>query len=422
MPGLRALLWLAAGLVVVMGVFSAWLLVLERGTHDDDSRAGAADAVSQTSADGPVERGAYLAKVGACAACHTIPGGAPYAGGRGLPTPFGIVYAGNITPDVRSGIGTWVASDFWRALHHGRSKDGRMLFPAFPYTDYTLVTRNDSDALFAYLRVLPAVYQPNRSHELRFPYRLQASLAVWRALYFRPGRFETQAQKSPEWNRGAYLVRGLGHCAACHAPRNFIGASQNVTGLDGGLIAGLGWVAPPLAPSADTSLDGTVALLRDGVGPRGAAMGPMAGVVFHGTQHLTQRDLVAMATYLQELPPAEAQPGAIKHADTATLALGATIYRERCADCHGEQGQGQMSYPPLAGNATVQMSSPLNTVRVIVGGGFAATTAGNPRPFGMPPFGHELDNGQIAAVASYLRSAWGNQAAPVTEVEVILMR
>src|SRR5262249_17737173 len=161
-----------------------------------------------------VARGAYLAKAGDCAACHTERGGAPYSGARGIDTPFGTVYAPNITPDMETGIGNWSAADFWRAMHNGRSKDGRLLYPAFPYADFTLVTREDSDALYAYLRSVPAVRQPNKPHALRFPYDQQVSLAVWRALYFRPAVYAPDPGKSQDWNRGAYLVRGLGHCAA----------------------------------------------------------------------------------------------------------------------------------------------------------------------------------------------------------------
>ena len=164
-----------------------------------------------------------------------------------IATPFGTVYTSNLTPDAQTGLGQWTPDAFWRAMHHGRSADGRLLYPAFPYTSYTQVSRADSDALFAYLRSIPAVVQANRPHALAFPYSSQAALAVWRALFFRAGEFTPEPQQSAQWNRGAYLVRGLGHCAACHAERNFLGASSSAQALQGGVIPMQRWYAPSLA-------------------------------------------------------------------------------------------------------------------------------------------------------------------------------
>ena len=175
--------------------------------------------------DSLVARGAYLALAGNCMACHTTRGGEQYAGGLGVATPFGTVYSSNLTPDKNTGIGTWSSAHFWRAMHNGRSKSGRLLYPAFPYTSYTQVTRSDSDAIYAYLRSLPAVSQTNQPHAIRTPFQSQAALAVWRALYFSPGVFEPDSNRDAEWNRGAYLVQGLGHCSACHSPRDALGKS-----------------------------------------------------------------------------------------------------------------------------------------------------------------------------------------------------
>ena len=375
-----------------------------------------------------VQRGAYLAKAGNCAACHTARGGAAFAGGKGIATPFGTVFATNITPDPQEGIGKWNEDHFWRAMHHGRSRDGRLLYPAFPYPDYTFVTREDSDALYAFLRSQPAVKQPNNPHDLRFPYSSQVSLAVWRALFFSPGEFEPQAGKSAEWNRGAYLVRGLGHCQACHAPRNVFGATNDKLELSGGLIPMQNWYAPSLAAPAEAGVqawtpEDIVRLLKDGQTTRAAAMGPMAEVVFSSTQHLGDADLRAMATFLRELPPHQpAQPSPVK-AGNDIPELGAELYKTQCAECHGERGEGGgFAYPPLAGHRTVLMSSSANLVKVIISGGFPATTGGNPRPYGMPPFGQSLTNAEIAALASFLRSSWGNNAAAVTELDVNQVR
>ena len=383
-----------------------------------------------TSAPAPetVQRGAYLAKVGNCASCHTARGGAAFAGGKGMDTPFGTVFTSNITPDARTGIGQWSADHFWRAMHHGRSRDGRLLYPAFPYPDYTLVTRADSDALYAFLRSQPAVAQANRPHDLRFPYDSQLALAVWRALFFSPGEFQTEAARSAEWNRGAYLVRGLGHCQACHAARNALGATDDKLELSGGLIPMQNWYAPSLAAPSEAGVqawtpDEIVRLLKSGKSAKGAAMGPMAEVVSGSTQHMSDGDLLAMATYLRELPQHRpARPKAAVAADDV-LALGARLYKAQCAECHGERGEGRgPAYPPLAGHRTVTMGSSANLVKVILHGGFPATTAGDPRPYGMPPFGQSLTDAEIAALASFVRSAWGNDAPAVSAFDVNRVR
>ncbi|MDR6856335.1 cytochrome c [Variovorax guangxiensis] len=376
-----------------------------------------------------VERGRYLALAGNCAGCHTTRGGAPYAGGVGIETPFGTVFAGNLTPHQEAGIGRWSAAHFWRALHNGRSMDGRLLYPAFPYPSFTRVTREDSDAIYAYLRTVPPAPTPNTAHKLRFPYDTQAALAVWRALFFAPGSFVADPAKPPEWNRGAYLVEGLGHCIACHGTRNVLGATEEKLGLSGGLIPVENWYAPSLnakreAGVADWDTPHVVALLKNGTSPRGSVMGPMADVVFRSTQHLSEADLNAMAVFLQQLPEAKAAdtpaPASPVRRDAGVMARGAKIYDQQCAYCHGDTGQGaEGAYPALAGSRAVNMSSAVNLVQVLRHGGFLPSTAGNPRPYGMPPFGHVLDDDGIAAVLSYIRGSWGNDAPPVTRAQIM---
>jgi mono/diheme cytochrome c family protein len=377
-----------------------------------------------------IDRGAYLARVGNCQTCHTQRGDAPYAGGRGLATPFGTVYASNLTPDDETGLGRWNSEQFWRAMHHGRSADGRLLYPAFPYTEMTRVSRADSDALYAYLRSLAPVQRPNRAHALEFPYSTQAALAVWRALFFRAAEHSDDPAQAAEWNRGAYLVRGLGHCGACHGGRNFLGATpQGGLSLGGGLIPMRNWYAPSLAAAdqagvADWPVDDIVALLRTGVSPRGSALGPMAEVVQRSLQHLEEADLRAIAVFLKTLPQSDAPSAHAKAPDPAQRQIGERAYATHCAGCHGDRGEGVRSpagallYPPLAGNRVVTMDPPANLVRVIVHGGFAPSTAGNPRPFGMPPFAQTLGDTEIAAIASFLRSSWGARAAPVAPQDV----
>ena len=375
------------------------------------------------------ERGAYLARAGNCMGCHTERGGQPYAGGRAIPTPFGTVFASNLTPDRQHGLGDWSADDFWRALHHGRSRDGRLLSPAFPYPNYTLITREDSDALYVYLRSLAPVPQANLPHELRWPYGTQLAQAAWRALFFRPAVFQPEPARDAAWNRGAYLVQGLGHCNACHAPRNALGATPGTTDFSGGMLDALGWYAPSLHDAGEAGVAGWSAAelrewLKTGSNRHASALGPMAEVVLGSTQHLNEADLAAMGRYLQALPQRAAprsRPTAAP--DQALRELGGKLYEQHCAACHGEQGQGVAGiYPALAGNRVVTMGNSSNLLRVILRGGFAPATAEKPRPFGMPPFASEFSERELAAIASFLRSSWGHEAGDVSELDVNRLR
>lgn len=424
---MKAGIWRWAAAATAACVSMAAAVVVGLNVRGDKHAAGPGSSVAVTPL--LVERGAYLARVGNCAGCHTQRGGAAYAGARGISTPFGTVYSSNITPDDRDGIGQWSASDFWRALHNGRSREGRLLYPAFPYPNYAQVTREDSDAIYAFLRTLPAAQQPNRPHELRFPYDSQVALAVWRALFFRPAVFEPQIGKTAEWNRGAYLVRGLGHCAACHSTRNALGATKAADALGGGLLPLQNWYAPSLASEREAAVrqwktEEVVALLKTGRSAHGSVLGPMAEVVFHSTQHLIETDLRSIAVYLKELPVSADPPAAAFPApEPVAMNLGAKLYTEHCAGCHGVQGQGAAgAYPPLAGNRKLTMASATNIVRVIVDGGFPPTTHGNPRPYGMPPFGQSLSNAEIAHVTTFVRNVWGNRAAAVSELDVMQAR
>lgn len=425
----RALL-ITAALLLAIGSAMLWRL-----NHLDEAAIGA-DAPPLRPTAALIERGAYLARAGNCAACHTARGGEAYAGGRGIETPFGTVFAGNLTPDVQTGLGRWNADEFWRAMHNGRSRDGRFLYPAFPYPDYTRIRREDADALFAFLQSLPAAAQPARPHALRFPYDNPLSLAIWRALYFRPATFADDPARDAAWNRGAYLVRGLGHCNACHASRNLLGATASGVELGGGLIPMQNWYAPSLASPleagvADWTDEQVIALLKHGISPRGSALGPMAEVVFRSTQHLNDGDLHAMATFLRAVPPAAPAASAAASetpapaaADSDAMRSGERIYATNCAGCHGDHGEGAVTpggapaYPALAGNRAVTMDPPANLIHVVATGGFAPTTAGNPQPFGMPPFSQVLSDAELAAVITYIRGSFGNRAGEVTLVNL----
>jgi mono/diheme cytochrome c family protein len=384
-----------------------------------------------------IEQGRYLALAGNCMACHTTRGGTPFAGGRLIDTPFGGVYSSNLTPDPVTGLGQWTGQDFWQAMHRGRSKDARLLAPAFPYNHTSVITRQDSDAIFAWLNTLAPVVQAQPAHTLVWPVGTQPALAVWRSLFFEPSPFQTDKAQSAEWNRGAYLVQGLGHCAACHSPRNALGASGAVNDLSGGLMPVANWYAPDLTRDnesgmASTPLPDIVRLLLTGASNTAQTSGPMGEVVQHSLQHLKETDLQAMAVYLQsraqstpQPAPAKAQPARIS---LQVATLGGKVYENQCLQCHGEQGEGmktasgEVAYPALAGNRAVLLNDPTNLVQLVLYGGYGPATQGHPRPFGMPPAVLDLQDRDIAAVLTHLRTRWGNQASEVTPLQVNRIR
>jgi len=346
--------------------------------------------------------------------------------------PFGAVYSSNLTPDADTGLGRWSNQDFWNALHHGRSRGGRLLAPAFPYEHTSLLSRADTDAMFAWLRSQKAVRQPQPAATLTWPLGTQPALAVWRTLFFAPQAFMPDARQSAEWNRGAWLVQGLGHCAACHSPRNALGASGGVADLSGGLMPVVNWYAPSLSDGRETALASTglaeiVRLLQTGRNDQATVSGPMAEVVQHSLQYLSPEDLQSMAVYLKSqarLPGTGRSAAAAVRASVAEHGL--KVYERHCATCHGEQGQGVPGiYPALAGNRAVLLGDPTNLVQSVLYGGFAPATAGHPRPFGMPPFVLELEDRDIAAVLTHLRMALqpeGSKAGEVTPLQVNRIR
>jgi len=373
--------------------------------------------------------GAYLARVGNCAACHTAAGGAPMAGGRPVATPFGTVYSSNLTPDPATGLGRWTADEFARALRHGQSRDGRLLSPAFPYTAFTRLADADVLALWAYLGGLPAVQQAQPEAHMRWPFDRPWALALWRGLYFQPGRYQPDPARSAAWNRGAYLGTGLAHCGACHDQRNALQGPQTGGALRGQAVPGTAWRAPSLHRADEAGVQDwpeaeVMQWLQTGQAPHGRANGPMAEVVVAGTQHLNEADLRALTTWLRSLAqdPGPAQPTA-PPATGPQQQAGQALYQRHCADCHGEQGEGAPGISPaLAGNRLVTMDPPGNLVRLVLEGGFEAATLAHPRPFGMPPYGPLLSDTELADLLSYLRSAWGHQAGAIGPVEVNRLR
>jgi mono/diheme cytochrome c family protein len=396
--------------------------------------APTADAQQQKSVTGGelVKRGEYLARAGDCIACHTAPEGRTFAGGRAMPTPFGTLFSSNITPDRETGIGKWSADDFYITMHRGRFPDGGLIYPAMPFASYTKVTREDSDAIFAYLKSIPPVNQKNREHDLRFPYNNRQLILGWRTLYFTEGEYRPDSSKSAEWNRGAYLVEGLGHCSMCHSPINVLGGTSQSDAFKGGLIPMQNWYAPSLTSNreaglGDWSIKDITDLLKTGVSARGVVYGPMAEVVHNSLQYLTDEDTKAMAVYLKSIAePASPPPAGSKLPTTESsllISLGKTVYDARCASCHGAQGEGKPPHwPPLANNQSIEMESAVNAIRMVLNGGYPPSTEGNPRPYGMPPFAGLLSDNEVAAVVSYIRTAWGNRGAPVSAREANELR
>jgi mono/diheme cytochrome c family protein len=392
----------------------------------------AAQAQAQDKTGDVIARGEYLARAGDCTACHTAAEGRLFAGGRPMPTPFGTIYTSNITPDPETGIGKWSADDFYRTMHNGRFPDGGLIYPAMPFASYTKVTRADSDAIFAYLRAIAPVNQKNKPHELRFPYDNRQLILGWRTLFFSEGEFKPDPAKSAEWNRGAYLVEGLGHCGMCHSPINALGGTSQSDAFKGGLIPMQNWYAPSLTSNreaglGDWSIKDISDLLQTGVSARGVVYGPMAEVVHNSLQYLDDADTRAMAVYLKGIAEASSPPPASSALPTTEssllISLGKTVYDKNCASCHGLQGEGKPPHwPPLANNQSIEMQSAVNPIRMVLNGGYPPGTKGNPMPYGMPPFAGLLSDNEVAAVVSYIRTAWGNRGTPVSAREANELR
>jgi mono/diheme cytochrome c family protein len=422
----RTVLITLGGVVAALAFLAAVALYVLHPGMLPAGTAGATNATTQI-----INKGEYLARAGDCVACHTEPGGKEFAGNRAMPTPFGNLYAPNITPDEETGIGKWTADEFYRMMHTGVSRDGTLLYPAMPFASYTRVTRADSDAIYAYLMSVPPVRQKSRPHDLRFPFNQRDLLIGWRTLYFREGEYQPDPTQSEKWNRGAYLVQGLGHCAMCHTAINALGGSSESKAFEGGMIPNQNWYAPSLTSNreaglGDWSIKDIADLLQSGVSHRGTVYGPMAEVVYNSLQYLSDEDAEAMAVYLKALPQRDtaAPPGSqARLVAPETMELGRRTYAAQCAMCHGDEGKGNPpEYPPLAGNQSITMPSPVNSIRMVLNGGYPPGTLKNPRPHGMPPFSHILNDDEVAAVVTYIRVAWGNSGTPVAPAQANELR
>jgi len=371
-----------------------------------------------------LEKGRALVDAGDCVACHTQDKAKPFAGGRAIPTPFGTIYSANITPDRDTGIGAWTADDFYRAMHEGVGPHGERLYPAFPYPYFTRMSRDDVEAVHAYLMSLDPVSNTPPPNELIWPLNIRTFMAGWNMLFFNKGTYQPDPNKSAEWNRGAYLVEGPGHCGACHTPKNIFGADKASKALQGGVIQD--WTAPNLTAQTSEGLGGwseadIAEYLKTGRNRLSGATGLMAEVVVNSTSKMSDADLKAIAVYLKDVGPSSA-PSVSAPAQNFMQA-GEAVYRDSCAACHQGNGTGvPHMFPPLQGNAMVQQADPTTVLRIILEGAKTAATAQRPTTSAMPAYGWKLDDQQIAAVATYVRNSWGNKAGPVASDMVSRMR
>jgi mono/diheme cytochrome c family protein len=369
-----------------------------------------------------IERGRYLASAADCEGCHTKPSGKPFAGGVVLDTPFGKLVGPNITPDRDAGIGAWTDDEFVAALHEGRGRGRIRLFPAMPYPVYTKMTREDALAIRAYLQTVEPAPDKVEPNQLPFPVSIRLNMAVWNALNFTPGRLEPDPSKSPEWNRGRYLVDALSHCGTCHTPKNLLGADKTSAYLQGGVLQG--WFAPNITADSHKgigrwSIENIVDYLKTGTNPDAIATGDMSEEVVHSSSHLTDDDLKAIAVYLKSVGPAEGDAPPPLDATDPRMVAGQAIYKDSCAGCHTDAGTGIPGlFAKLAGSHAAQSDDPTTLIRVVIAGSQGVATAGAPTAPAMPSFSWRLNNAQVASVLTYIRNAWGNAAAPVSADQV----
>ncbi|MGF6606243.1 mono/diheme cytochrome c family protein [Paraburkholderia sp. WSM4175] len=398
------------------------------------SAIGAAKAAQVEPDQTLLVRGRYLAQAADCAACHTVKGGMPFSGGLRMNMPIGGIYSTNITPDSKTGIGQYTEAEFARALREGVAKDGRNLYPAMPYTSYSKITDADVDALYAYfMRGVKPAHQVNLTPDIRWPLSMRWPMRVWNALFLDAHRFEPRPDKSVEWNRGAYLVQGLGHCGACHTARGAAFEEQALDGSSHAFLSGAsldGWFASNLTADRTTGIGEWTAedietFLKTGANAHATAFGPMTAVVNHSTQWLSDSDLESIAIYLKSLPgAATARRDATQtDADSAAKAHGAQIYRNFCVACHLANGSGTAPYlARLAGNPNVQEKDPLSLINVTLNGAEPLVIDGQPAPYPMPAQRGALSDTDVADVLTFMRDSWGNHAPAVSPSDVEKVR
>jgi mono/diheme cytochrome c family protein len=387
-------------------------------------------AIAQTAADphdfSQIERGRYLATAADCTACHTNPaGGAPFAGGRDIETPFGKLRSPNITPDPTYGIGSWTDENFDAALRRGRRPDGSRLYPAMPYTFYARMSRQDALAIRAFLNTLAPVRVRVKVNLLPFPFSIRAIMIVWDALFFRPEEFHSDAKHTAQWNRGAFLVQGPGHCGACHTPKNPLGADENERALRGYTLQN--WFAPDLTQDPQRGLRewsqaDMIKYLKTGHNRLAAASGPMAEEVAYSSSQMDAADLAAIAEYLKGQAADTDSVAPLPRTDP-TVVAGRAIYVDLCSACHQHDGSGVAALiPNIAASASVASKDPTSVLRVLLEGARSVATDEEPTAPAMPGFGGQLSDLQVACVANYIRNSWGHAASAISADEVRKLR
>jgi mono/diheme cytochrome c family protein len=376
---------------------------------------------------GNIESGHYLVTAGDCTACHTVTGsGREFAGGRPIETPFGNIMAANITPDRDTGIGGWTEQQFVDAVRKGVRPDGSRLYPAMPYPNYTKMPREDVVAIFDYLKTIKPVHNKVDRSTLPFPFNVRAGMHAWDALFFSPGVYKPDPNKSAEWNRGAFLVKGPGHCGGCHTPKNVAGADKDSKALQGARLQG--WHAPNITNDQNNGLGGwsvedIAQYLKTGHNRITAATGLMAEEIKHASSKMTDADLKAIATYLKSMPGAKETKAAAIPADDPVMKAGHAIYRDQCAACHMIDGKGVPHlFPALADASVLRSSDPRTAIRLVLRGARTVATKQEPTGPGMPSYSHMLSDKEIAAVLTYARNAWGRAAPAVSASDVAKAR
>jgi mono/diheme cytochrome c family protein len=385
----------------------------------------------------PPSRGEYLARAGDCVACHSVKGGKAFAGGLKMGTPMGAIFSTNITPDPETGIGNYSLEDFDHAVRSGVAKDGHHLYPAMPYPSYARITDGDLEALYAFfMNEVPAVKQPNKPNEIIWYLSARWPLAIWNAAFAPRTGFTIRQDHDEQWNRGAYLIEGLGHCGACHTPRGWAVQEKALDDRNSAYLEGAeldAWSAPSLRGDMRTglggwSVDDINAFLKSGHNDKGVAFGSMLDVVNNSTPYLTEDDTRAMAVYLKSLAATRAQPpftyaAAESSPGGVTPKSGMQAYLGACGTCHGADGKGQPPFmPPLAGNPAVLDPDASSLVNLVLDGAEPLVVKGVPDAYRMPQFRVQFSDEQIADILSFIRGRWGNDADIVSPDQVKKLR
>lgn len=390
--------------------------------------------------NGDVSRGEYLARAANCVACHSTPGSEAFAGGLRMATPIGEIFVTNITPDSETGIGNYTLEDFDAAVRLGVTPDGHRLYPAMPYPSYAKISPEDIEALYDYfMNEVPAVRQPNTPNEIPWILSFRWPLAIWNVFFFDDEHYVADASQSEAWNRGAYLVQGLGHCGACHTPRGLAWNEVAYNEGEDGYLAGAfldNWYASDLTQSNRAGLgrwskEDIATYMKTGRNMHSTAFGTMDEVIINSTQYLSDEDLDGMATYLASLSPAH-DDGEYVY-DESTVALlrsperrstpGAMLYMQNCESCHVDTGKGYPPYlPPLAGNPPVMDPDPASLINIVLNGSSRLIVDGTPDAYRMPGYRTSLNDQQIADIVSFMREGWGNNASAVTAEQVSTLR